>query len=223
MEIPNNKKRKFTCFVCGIIYEDREEFKKHIIEKHNEGTDYVLCPIKTCNTPCRDLKIHFKVNHPNIEMPKNYQSRATIWRHIDPITNKIKKEKPKFKQGQYFSEKNKKSFTYRSGYELKVFEYLDEWKEILSWEAEPFGIPYVHEGEEKKYIPDIIVNYVNGKKEVWEIKPAKQTLYKKNKDKWIYANKICESRGWHFTVITEVGMDKLKKIIIEQRRNEKNG
>jgi hypothetical protein len=61
----NKNKRKFTCFVCGRVFTEFEEFKNHIIEKHEEGRDYVICPLERCKTPVRDIKMHFKVKHPS--------------------------------------------------------------------------------------------------------------------------------------------------------------
>ena len=46
--------------------------------------------------------------------------------------------------------------------------------------------------------------------DIWEIKPANQTHYEQNKAKWSAMNEHVKKHGWRFTVITEVGIDKLK-------------
>lgn len=213
----NNNKKKYMCFCCGFMLDSIEDFKNHIIEKHEEGQDYILCPLENCKAPVRCIKSHFTTKHPGFPLPKTGMMKATIWRDIT-LNGKIKKKKPKFKQGWYESTKMNKMLQYRSGLEAQVYECLDQWNEVIAYETEPFEIPYIHQGKQHKYTPDIIISFIDGRKECWEIKPSSQTSYKKNKDKWYYANETCKSRGWEFIVITEQGINKLKQAVKEQRK-----
>lgn len=208
--------KKYTCFCCGVQFEEFKEYKEHIIEEHDEGRDFVICPLERCQTPVRDLRLHFKVKHPSQKCPTKTQIKATIWRDKTPGKDKLKTRKPKFREGYYESIKMEKSFKYRSGYECTVFECLDSLNEIQGFDVEPFEISYIHKGEAKKYIPDIFISYHDGRKEIWEIKPTNQTHLQKNKDKWFAANEACKLRGWKFKVITEKGIEKLKKKVREQ-------
>lgn len=212
-------KRKFTCFVCGVEYSDFEEYKSHIVTEHEEGRDYVLCPLDHCKAPIRDLKLHFKVKHPGQVMPKvGTQLKASIWK--DQKGSKgTKTRKPKFRQGYYQSIKMQKCVKYRSGYECTVYECLDELMEVIAFEAEPFEISYLHQGEVRKYTPDILVSLTGGRVELWEIKPANQTNLEKNKDKWFAANEAAKLKGWKFKVITEKGIEKLKRQVRDQKIN----
>jgi hypothetical protein len=211
----NKNKRKFTCFVCGRVFTEFEEFKNHIIEKHEEGRDYVICPLERCKTPVRDIKMHFKVKHPSEKIPEKGQSKALIWRDVKS-NGEVKTRKPKFREGWYHSTKMNQSFFYRSGYEAKVFELLDSWNGVLAYTVEEFKIPYIFEGKQHEYIPDIFVAYTDGSKEVWEIKPATQTSLEKNKAKWHFAENACKERNWIFRVITEKEIEKLKKTVRDQ-------
>lgn len=214
MFVPNNQ-RKFQCFICGIQYTEFSEFKEHIVEKHEEGRDYVLCPLERCKAPVRDVRTHFKAKHPYEKVPPKGQLKAIIWRDIKD-NGKIKKRKPKFREGYYESTKMNKSFYYRSGWECTVYELLDSWNQVIAYEVEPFEIPYIHEGNAHMYKPDLFIAFLNGKKEIWEIKPSNQTSLKKNQDKWFSAKRACEVRGWGFEVINEIMIEKLKKAVKNQ-------
>jgi hypothetical protein len=207
--------RKYQCFVCAIQYDQFDEFKAHIIDEHEEGTDYVLCPLDRCKAPIRDVKAHFKARHPGQVMPKKGMLRATMWRDITP-QGKAKKRKTKFRVGWHESSKMKQSFYYRSSWEKITYECLDSWNEVVAYAVEPFKIPYIHNGECHDYLPDLFVAFLDGHKEIWEIKPTSQTGLKKNQDKWFAARRACEAREWDFIVVTEQVMTKLKKTVKNQ-------
>lgn len=215
-DIPDKHKRKYQCFVCGVMFTEFPEYKEHIIEEHDEGREYVLCPLVRCGAPIRDLSLHFKVKHPSERMPKKGQLKAMIWKDFSP-KGKARTRKPKFRTGWHESTKSGKTFKYRSGYEKKVYEYLDEDNEVLNYEAEPFTIDYIHKGKAHKYTPDLFVCYLDGNKEVWEVKPANQTLLEQNKNKWHAAKGMCKVRGWGWRVITESEIEKLRKKIRNQK------
>lgn len=212
MNLPfNNEKpsRKYSCFVCAMQFASYPEYKDHIIEKHEEGREYILCPLARCGAPIRCCRTHFKAKHPTEKVPPKGMMKALVWKDI---TNdgKLKTRKPTFREGYYESTKMQKPFHYRSSWEAKVYEYLDCWNEVLAYEVEPFEIPYIHEGEQHKYKPDLFIAFLDGHKEVWEVKPANQTLIQKNQDKWFAAKLACEIRGWGFEVVTEQLIEKLR-------------
>ncbi len=211
-------KRKFQCFVCGIQLKEFDEYKKHIIDKHEEGRDYIICPCTHCNAPVRHLAAHFKSKHPSIKMPEIAgMNKALIWRDFNAKTEKMKVRKPKFREGYYESTKMKKTFHYRSGYEIKIYECLDADVDVTSFDVEPFEIPYIHKGKPHNYIPDLVVRFIDGHVEVLEIKPSSQTLLEINQAKWSAAESICKTRGWQFIVLTEVGIDRWQQKIRNQK------
>ena len=83
-----------------------------------------------------------------------------------------KKGKRGFKSGHFRSVKNKKDFIYRSAYELAFYNILESDLCVLSYEVEPFSLPYTYAGRKHKYFPDLIVMYKSGDLEVIEIKPT---------------------------------------------------
>jgi hypothetical protein len=211
-------KRKWMCFVCGVQYESFTEFKDHILDKHDEGRDYVLCPLTRCGAPVRDLRMHYKCKHPSEKAPKGVQLKATIWRDRTK-SGKLKNRKPKFRQGSIISDKNGgKEMKYRSGYECEVYECLEALKSVKRYDAEPFSIQYTFQGQVQRYIPDITIEFTDGRVEVWEIKPSNQTHLERNQKKWEACNEHCKTRGWEFKVITEKGIGLLREAVAEQRR-----
>ena len=59
------------------------------------------------------------------------------------------------------------------------------------------------------------IPFMDGHKEIWEVKPTSQTDLEVNKNKWRAAEEACKVRGWKFKVFTEQGIDKLA---VEVRR-----
>lgn len=206
--------RKYSCFCCSMQFAEYEEFKNHILENHEEGREYVLCPLGHCKAPVRDVKLHLKVKHPHFDI-KNFvgQNKAIVWKDFSKSGQKTRK--PKFKTGSYESLKTGKVLKYRSGLEEKVYKILDKHDDVVSFYSEPFQIDYIHKGQAHKYTPDLIVNFIDGTKQLWEIKPANQTDLEMNKNKWYAAKEACKIRGWAFEVYTE---QKINKLAQEVRR-----
>ena len=132
-DIPDKNKKKYQCFVCGHKFDNYPEYKEHIIESHEEGREYILCPLARCGAPVRDVRMHFKAKHPNDVIPKKGQMSALIWKDMSPKGNSRTK-KPNFKEGWYDSIKMSKKFYYRSGYEQVVYECLDVYDEVIGFE-----------------------------------------------------------------------------------------
>jgi hypothetical protein len=215
----DKNERKWLCFVCGIEHSNYQEYRDHILAEHEEGREFVKCPI--CEAPVRDLTSHAKVKHPNRIMPKNSQTRAVVW--FDFRNGKRKTRKPKFREGYFESKKNGASLHYRSGYECEVYELLEQDVDVVSFCVEPYKVPYLHDGEWHEYIPDLRVNYLGGKVEIWEIKPSTQTRIEKNKNKWKAIKPYAENLGWEFKIITETEIGKLRVKVKGQRFIEEIG
>lgn len=208
--------KTYCCFCCGVQFSDYEEFRGHILDSHEEGRDFVKCPLPHCGAPVRDVKLHMKVKHPGIKANNiKGQTRAIVWHDFSAKGKKTRK--PKFKQGKYESTKTGKILTYRSGLEEKLYKILDRHEDVMSFYSEPFHIDYVHRGQVHKYIPDLIVHFMDGSRAVWEVKPANQTELEQNKDKWRAAEQACKVRGWGFEVFTEQRINKLDREVRGQR------
>jgi len=142
------------------------------------------------------------------------------------------RKRPKYKQG-VFKPKNLHKYNgdvdkiiYRSGLELKFFNFLDNNKNILKWSSEEVVVPYISlDGKIHRYFLDIWakVKTKNGaiKEFIGEIKPEvftkapkkpkrmtrqwkeKYKTYLINQAKWDSAKKFAEKKGWKFELLTE--------------------
>lgn len=121
---------------------------------------------------------------------------------------------------------------FRSSWELRAFEFLDNNKNVIGWVSEEIQIPYnkpiisSNGGMTYKpaiYYPDLYVEYIDKSgnliKEVIEIKPKKQTrssrarnystkfvedfTYIINCAKFEAADNWCKQRGIKFSILTE--------------------
>ena len=120
---------------------------------------------------------------------------------------------------------------FRSSWEMRALEFFDNNPNVIHWSYEDIIVPYLKpmpSGDLKlsNYIPDAYVEYKNRKgelkKEMWEIKPAKQTkksrarktqtkmyedyTFAVNQAKWMAADNYCKRFGWDFRIITETSI-----------------
>lgn len=206
--VQNDGKRKFSCFVCSRIFSTVSEYRQHIIDSHEEGREYLVCPLERCRIPVRDLRAHFKKHHPFNKCPA-CQLRATVF--YDARTPNKRRKLPTFEEGYMESKKNQRPVHYRSGYEKEVYNCLEQMNDVLRYVVEPICIPYYLKGKRRNYYPDLKVEFVSGNVEVWEIKPANQTGTPQNQAKFKAVEQFCRARGWQFEVITETRIQQLKK------------
>ena len=142
----------------------------------------------------------------------------------------------KFNQGRFRPRNPTKykgdptNIIYRSGWELKLMNYLDKHPHVTLWNSEEIVVPYRSpiDGKMHRYFPDFYVEKIyQGKRQkvLIEVKPYSQTQpptvqnTKKNKPtkrylnevktwgtnsaKWNAAEEFCKDRGWQFQIITE--------------------
>jgi hypothetical protein len=100
-------------------------------------------------------------------------------------------------KGYVYSEKLGTDVFYRSSWEKAVIGWLDKAIEIKTFKYEPFAIPYFQKESERlnrrNYIPDFLVEYIDGRKELWEIKPAAFSESVKVKQKQLAAEEYCRT------------------------------
>lgn len=126
--------------------------------------------------------------------------------------------------------KGKTPIIYRSSWERKFMIMCDTKEEVIIWSSEPVAIKYWSslDNKEHKYYPDFYMRVKRGEvfeEYLVEIKPeaqirkpeqpkknSKKALksykflaeqYIKNVNKYKYAKKWAEERGWKFIVLTE--------------------
>lgn len=120
---------------------------------------------------------------------------------------KKKKRRSRYHRGIYTSAKNAgKQFSYRSGWEGKYFEHLENDPEVISYDYECLKIPYISNkksGRTRNYIPDFIVTRATGT-EIIEIKPTRFLKKRAIVKKLQAGNEYATSHGMKFKLLTEV-------------------
>lgn len=97
--------------------------------------------------------------------------------------------------GHYISEKTSLTYRYRSSWELATMSSLDSDHEVTSWSYESIRIPYYYERHKRWYVPDFFVEFSDGRKEIWEIKPKQFIDSEANKLKSEAALRFCPENG----------------------------
>jgi hypothetical protein len=100
-----------------------------------------------------------------------------------------------------------KDAIYRSLWERKVMLYLDQSDAVVRWSSESLAIPYMHEGKQRTYYPDFVVEYIDTactlQRKILEVKPHYQSKWKINQNKWTAAEQYAKENNYSFQVLTE--------------------
>ncbi len=165
---------------------------------------------------CKNIGIgHTGLPHPN--MGKTYEEihgkeKALKLREVRSISrsNIIMKNKDvkgsKYKHGYFFSKINNKKMYYRSSYELEAYKLLDDEDAqsiIKSWKTEPFRISYFDGEIIRNHVPDILVKYKSGKRQIINVKPSSRMKEEVNIIKSQAAEKYCKENNMIHSIWTE--------------------
>ena len=113
-----------------------------------------------------------------------------------------------FVKGIYVSTKTGRRELYDSSYELRRFKALDSSPLVEDWGRPKLKIGYRLGKRKRKYHPDILVKYYDGRIFLEEVKgylPSKIIFLKKNQRAKIF----CRSKGWEFRIIWEKDLETL--------------
>ena len=102
--------------------------------------------------------------------------------------------------------------TFRSLWEKSYFEYLDSNSEVSKFYSESLRVPYVANkktGRLRNYIPDLLVEYIDGSRQIIEIKPTRFLTKLANIKKFNAARLYCADNGITFVIVTEKDLKSL--------------
>ena len=117
--------------------------------------------------------------------------------------------------GTYDAVKCKEPVKYRSSWELTVAQHLDDDPTVESFEYETIIIPYITSRTSmriRKYIPDFIVKYSDGRTVIIEVKRQSALNQRTIMVKAEAARKFAATKGWEYVFWTENIVMKLRKI-----------
>jgi len=106
-------------------------------------------------------------------------------------------------RGTVYSEKMTDDIQYRSRYELMCIHRLERDNRVGSYLYEPFRVPYTLDGKRHFTIPDFLVEMVDGRREILEVKPWFACEQAETTAK---ANAVAEYAGqreWGFRLVGE--------------------
>ena len=123
----------------------------------------------------------------------------------------VKKKRKKKRKGHYIRGTYNSAIAgeckFRSSWELKLMLHLDENPEVAFWSYEKTVIEYMSNVRTKKlrkYYPDFLVRYKDGRTELIEVKPKRKLDQAIVKKKIAAAQAWCLDKGITYTIITEV-------------------
>ena len=128
-----------------------------------------------------------------------------------PKKKRKKKRKGHYIRGTYTSPVAGEC-KFRSGWELKLMVHLDEQSDVEFWSYEKTVIEYVSNIRTKKirkYYPDFLVKYKDGRVELIEVKPKRKLEDATVKKKSIAAVLWCAEHGMTYRIMTEVHLKEL--------------
>lgn len=110
--------------------------------------------------------------NPNYGITRDQRTPEQLERYSKAAAKRVQegvldKAHPRFLRGKHRSEKIGREIFFRSSLEKRVMVCLDADPTVLTYEYEPVQIKY---DNGKRYIPDFIVSYSNGRKVLLEVK-----------------------------------------------------
>lgn len=179
------------------IQKIKENIQKRIEEgwvspfkgkKHSEEAKEKIREVKNLNPPVGEKNGMFGKNH-SVES-RNKMSEVRTSKMIDGTIKQYGNNG--HLSGYFTSEKSCATHRYRSSWELAAMKYLDKQEEISLWNYECLRIPYYYENNKRWYVPDFLIEFSDGRKEIWEIKPKELINTVANKLKTEASIKYCE-------------------------------
>jgi hypothetical protein len=111
------------------------------------------------------------------------------------------------KKGEIWSRKADRLIPYRSLWEKRAIELLEDDSEVIRFRFEPLRIPYHREEggrlHVRHYVPDFLVEYADGRRLLIEVKPACHVDAAINVAKFAAAREYCQKNGLEFVVWTQ--------------------
>ena len=123
---------------------------------------------------------------------RNKMSEAVSQRILD---GRFKPYGTRNVKGYHTSIRDRKERFFKSSWEHAVMLWLDANPDVATWDYECVRIPYYYDDHKRWYVPDFIVTFVDGHREMWEVKPKEFVGSEKNVLKEEAARAWCPQNG----------------------------
>ena len=222
--LDQQRRTELSCKVCGKHFIVRNKFLKpskshparQYCSKSCQCTDNLGKQSKTPHytLSCKTCGKSFTVN----ESRKNKAKYCSVICRINRVLTEresmnhslatvrtMQTKNYKYK-GFFYSAKNNKMFGYRSSWELIAMRFFETMSSVLKYEYEVLSIPYLDKkGKLRRTIPDFVVYYTDGQKQIIEVKPLfmiKKDL-QNTRRKLAATEKFAKKNGMTYAVWTE--------------------
>ena len=146
------------------------------------------------------------------QQKENY-SHAAIKRILDGVSG----YKTGHVTGVYNSKKCKEPVRFRSSWELVTMMFWDDQIDVESYTYEPYVLKI---GENRRTVPDFLVTYSDGRREIVEVKPTQVSNIPTVSEKLDLTRKLVEEAGLTYRLIGNEVINEMKKHIGERLTNE---
>jgi hypothetical protein len=156
------------------------------------------------------VEVREKLKQAHVRSPRSGEKNGMYGRHhTDMSRDKMSETRsqmvvegryPTFgsrtKKGIYTSTKTGQEHFYRSGWELSTMQRLDVDASVVTWQYEAVRIPYIYDNHKRWYVPDFIITFQDGHREMWEVKStwllkAEKTMLKEEAARiWCQTNDV---------------------------------
>ncbi|OJT18395.1 hypothetical protein BO221_40715 [Archangium sp. Cb G35] len=99
------------------------------------------------------------------------------------------------KPGSFYSAKLGRNVEYESQLERRFFMLLECLDEVVTYQEQPYAVPYMLDGKPLTYYPDVVFILESGEAIVAELKPCLHMALHVTRCKWKSLQAFCEERG----------------------------
>ena len=204
-------KRKFCSKSCSLkyknpsnyVWDEERKLKKSIKQKKLVEEGRWINPIY-CEGVIEKIKNTKRLNPIKFSEERLELSSRMAADRIVKGTNKNLGCYKYGKRGYFFSKKNNKKIFYRSQFEKRAFEMLEEDDSINWYKHEPFYLKYKLNNKTRYYIPDILAVCILDKNKLIEVKPIGMTTTEEFLAKEKSAKEYCKINNINYELWTEV-------------------
>lgn len=88
-------------------------------------------------------------------------------------------------------------------------KHLDASPSIIDWNYECMRIPYMYNNNKRWYVPDFIVTFESGVKEMWEVKPEQFLDTERVRNTTAAGTSYCGSNSMIYRLLTKRVMESM--------------
>lgn len=109
------------------------------------------------------------------------------------------------KAGEHTSSKLGRNVHFRSSWEEATMQWLDANPDVITWDYECVRISYTYDNHKRWYVPDFLITFADGHREMWEVKAREFVAAEKNVLKTAAAQAYCAANDiFRYVIMTGV-------------------